>query len=351
MTDTSHRLIMLKPMQTGVSGYARLQSERDKTWVQVNARGLACSKLRVFWYCSGGEVKELGSAMVNPRGEAALSVSAPQNRVAPERLQALLIVDGDPSPRPLLIGLCASQSAGSILDAKNASLSLCEKLARMKRASETEKAEKNADASKKSALSPAEKPPASKPPAPIPPPPPVAPPKESVPTVIAPPLATFVPELPREIFLPAVDPSPYITAQLPPAPAEALPVVPPAVKAETAKNPRPPQRENAVKRIPVDALERLRWPRLFTPLREHFECLKPCAVFDLPGWRFVCVSREGDGLWIGYWQRDGVIRRVAYAMGGQPAPGDVRPYQRRVGLDGREYRVLIQRAEDSPSAS
>ena len=40
------------------------------------------------------------------------------------------MVENNVAPRPLLIGLCTETSAGSLLDAKNASLSLCDKLAR-----------------------------------------------------------------------------------------------------------------------------------------------------------------------------------------------------------------------------
>ncbi|MEG0493754.1 MAG: hypothetical protein RR696_11180, partial [Clostridia bacterium] len=130
MSDISQRLIMLKPMQNGVSGYARLESRSGQTQLQINARGLRTAALRAFWYSGGGEVRELGTAHVNPRGEAAITAEAPRAVFAPERLQALLLVAGGDEPSPQMIGLCVQQSAGSLMDAKNAILALCEKLSR-----------------------------------------------------------------------------------------------------------------------------------------------------------------------------------------------------------------------------
>ena len=40
MPDFRQQLILFKPMRPGVSGYARLQSERGALLAQVNARGL-----------------------------------------------------------------------------------------------------------------------------------------------------------------------------------------------------------------------------------------------------------------------------------------------------------------------
>ena len=52
MPEFRQQLILLKPMHPGVSGYARLQSERGRLLAQLNARGLelcgvvgACDKL------------------------------------------------------------------------------------------------------------------------------------------------------------------------------------------------------------------------------------------------------------------------------------------------------------------
>ncbi|MEG0049910.1 MAG: hypothetical protein RR865_12170, partial [Clostridia bacterium] len=130
MSDISQRLIMLKPMQNGVSGYARLESRGGQTQLQINARGLRTAALRAFWYSGGGELRELGNVRVNPRGEAAITAEAPRSVFAPERLQALLLVSDGDEPSPQMIGLCVQQSAGSLMDAKNAILALCEKLSR-----------------------------------------------------------------------------------------------------------------------------------------------------------------------------------------------------------------------------
>ena len=117
-------------MRTGVSGFARMQWERGQAWVQLNVRGAPGEGVRAFWYSSGGEARELGTCAANARGEASLEGPAPGGLYAPERLQALIVVENNVAPRPLLIGLCTETSAGSLLDAKNASLSLCDKLAR-----------------------------------------------------------------------------------------------------------------------------------------------------------------------------------------------------------------------------
>ena len=128
MERISHRLIMLKPMRAGADGYARLQSEGGRTLLQIHARGLSAGSLHAYWYAGGGEARDLGSARVNARGEAALTAEAPEDGLAPERLKALILVSGGEEPAPLLIGLCVQQSAGSLLDAKNAALALCERL-------------------------------------------------------------------------------------------------------------------------------------------------------------------------------------------------------------------------------
>lgn len=304
------KVMMLKPMQPGVSGYARLESEQGRTWLQVNARGLPCKTTRFFWYDGDGETKELGAATVNARGEASLSGAAPWNRLAPERLQALLLLDGDGEPRPLMIGLCTAQSAGSLLDAKNASLSLCEKLKRI-----SEKEREAAQSKREQA------------PAIPPPPPPKAEKTEPIQKIEK--KAKTREEPPREIFLPAIDPTPYVQA------GERLEKE--ELEIETPKVAR--QRG-----APVDALEPLLWPAAFASLQEYFEKNAPCQLFDLPGWRFVRVSAQGDGLWIGYRQTDGRVQKVAYAMRGKPDAEDERPYQLKLGLDGLEYRVLTQRA-------
>ena len=130
MTELHQKFLLLRPMRTGVSGFARMQWERGQAWVQLNVRGAPGEGVRAFWYSSGGEARELGTCAANARGEASLEGPAPGGLYAPERLQALIVVENNVAPRPLLIGLCTETSAGSLLDAKNASLSLCDKLAR-----------------------------------------------------------------------------------------------------------------------------------------------------------------------------------------------------------------------------
>ena len=78
-------------------------------------------------------------------------------------------------------------------------------------------------------------------------------------------------------------------------------------------------------------------------MKEYFDRCLPCALFELPGWRFVQVSDRGDGLWIGRQSRNGRVCRVAYAMRGAPPREDSRPYQKMQGRDGSVYRVLWQR--------
>ena len=124
-----HQMIMLRPMQAGISGYARVQGEAGRQLVQINLRGVQ-GGMRAFWYAGDGLVKELGSSDANPRGEAGLYTDLPAETIAPRRLTALLIADTGEKPRPLAIGLCTAQSAGSLMDAKSALLALCDKLGR-----------------------------------------------------------------------------------------------------------------------------------------------------------------------------------------------------------------------------
>lgn len=270
--------VMLRPMASGASGYARVESEGNHTVVQLHARGLKEGEARLFWYMSDRAAKQLAQGRVNERGEISLESEAPKNAVAPERLQALILLSGDEAPKPLLIGLCVEQSAGSLLDAKNAALALCEKL--------------------------------KKQPEPEPEPPP--PPTPQVKPVVR-------ESLPREIFLPAIDPAPY------------------AVAADA------PEEKPKPKAPPVSRLQALKWPKGFESLQPYFDKALPCALFDLPGWRFVYAAHAGgpNGLWIGIERRDGRVRRVAYATRGNtpPSPG---PYRAQKGLDGMIYQVLWQ---------
>ncbi len=145
MEGVTRRMIMLRPMQAGLSGYARLQEEAGWQLLQINLRGLQGCGMRAFWYAGEGLVRELGRAAANARGEAALSAELPMDPAAPGRLTALLIADDSDKPRPLAIGLCAAQSAGSLMDAKNALLALCDKLNRMAEAEKASRADATAD--------------------------------------------------------------------------------------------------------------------------------------------------------------------------------------------------------------
>ena len=119
------------------------------------------------------------------------------------------------------------------------------------------------------------------------------------------------------------------------APASAVP--PPQPKPNNEKK---PLRTG----VPVGRLPSLEWPKAFRSLREYFVKCPSDAPFDWPGWRFVQVSRQGDGLWIGRQIKDSRVCRVAYAMRGAPPRDDPRPYQPVRGWNGELYRVLVQRA-------
>lgn len=273
------RTMMLKPMQPGVSGYARLQCEGGRTLVQLHARGLEAGTVHMYWYLSGQRARELGQRTVNAHGEASLEAETPMDASGPERLQALMLITGGEHPKPLLVGLCAQQSAGSLMDVKNAALALCDRLSRP--------AQKSAEPA---AVLPA--------PAAVP-----AEPKK----------------LPREIFLPAIDPAPYAAALQPP----------PALPKPARSAP------------PAGRLKPLVWPRGFEKLRPYFEQALPCALFDLPGWRFVYAAHAGGpgGLWLGIFRQDGRVVRVAYAHRGQALGPNAKPVR---GLDGMVYQVLWQ---------
>ena len=367
MSDICHRLIMLKPMQNGLSGYARVQSGGGETLLQINARGVREDSIRAFWYCGDGEVRELGRARVNPRGEASLTAEVPGQRVAPERLQALLIVGGGDEPVPLMLGLCVQQSAGSLLDAKNALLGLCEKLSRAAR--ERRKAEQREAARQARGETDESK---AETQASVPPPQMDAPVPEgsqagreaSAPVrepaaalsdgrdkaQPEPPARLAEPSSypPREIFLPAIDPLPYVVAkeaEEPDMPGEEEPGQQPP-PGERCPEVHAPVRRNGPA---VDRLRPLCWPQAFAQLKPYFDSCLPCAVFSLPGWRFVRLAGRQDSsaqdgsLWIGYSQIDGKVCRVAYALRGDRPPDDGKPYRARRGRDGRLYQVLWQK--------
>ncbi len=335
MSEIRHRLIMLKPMHPGVIGYARVQSERGQTLLQVHARGLSVSGVCVFWYAGGGEAVKLGAVRVNAHSEASLTADAPRNSLAPERLQALIVLSDEPEPFPLLIGLCAEQSAGSVLDAKNAALALCDRLSRSRRerigrerqAGQTVDGDAGGGAGTDGARQPMSRAEEGK--------------DAHTEGAHAPKAragAAF--ELPREIFLPAIDPLPYVTAATredTEACAGTSDSGPTA--ARTASGPRSASSRKAAP--PADRLSPLIWPRGFERLKVHFDAGRPRALFDLPGWRFV-QARGVDGLWIGILPLDGRVRQVAYAHSGA-APEKNGLYRPTRGLDGRIYQVLWQR--------
>jgi len=287
----SRQTLLLKPMQTAARGFARVQTENGRALVQLHARGLEGGVVRVFGYLDGHAARELGSVSVNPNGEASLEAEAPAN------LQGLIVI-GAPAT-PLLIALCGKQDAGGLLDVKNAALALCEKL----------------DPSRAAPSRPIK--PVSQA-LPISQALPVSP---ATPERAAPPLSRAAPHpapLPREIFLPALDPAPYVPAGEPPA-ASAAPHA---------------RRESPA----ADRLRPLAWPRGFATLKAYFATRKPVAVLPWPGWRFVSAA---SGLWLGVQVWDGQARRVAYVYSG-PTPSDARGCRDATGTDGRTYHVLVQ---------
>ena len=262
----SRRTLLLKPMQTAVSGYARLQAENDRMLVQLHARSLNEGQVRLFALTDTHAAREVSSTQVNVRGEASIETEAPANT------QALILMAMP--PKPLLIGLCGKQDADTVLDVKNSALALAQKLQPAKQ----------------------------RPPEPKPEPPPKAEPKQT---------------LPREIFLPAIDPTPYTKASVPKE--EPQPILPP---------PKPSG-------PPVERLRKLIWPRSFEGLRRYFDSAMPCALLPLKGWRFVQAS---GGLWLGMQAQDGRVQRVAYAYA--EAPKELKERCQNVrGMDGQMYQV------------
>ena len=345
MERISHRLIMLKPMRAGADGYARLQSEGGRTLLQIHARGLSAAAMHAYWYAGGGEARTLGEARVNERGEAALTAEAPEDGLAPERLRALILVSGGEEPVPLLIGLCAQQSAGSLLDAKNAALALCERLSRSRRSRRQQETafptpQVTARAARTYAQALPEKPAGKSKTA------------EAAPMEAAHPKPEG-PPLPREIFLPAIDPLPYVTAQSRPmaeapetgdegeaaAPTDGQDGAEPGMEAflhSTALRRGAPA---------VNRLRPLEWPRGFDRLAGYFAKGMPCRLFDLPGGRFVNAAQAGgpQGLWVGVQRQDGRVSGVAYAHRGKTPPPGGRLYRAARGLDGETYQVLWQK--------
>lgn len=301
------RLLLLKPLCPGLSGYARLQWQGGRTEMQIQLRGLPGGGVRFFWYDAGA--RELGQATVNPRGEAGLKTSVEENLLSPKGMQALLILSAQEAPKPLLLGLPGPADGGTLLELRAAALALCQQLtpkSAPKPLPEAAPAQpKPAEAMERTkcdgsvvAESPQRNTPAD--------------------TERKQRNRSNRPELPREIFLPAIDPAPYMAAQ------------------ERPPQPKRPQRPWA------DALPALRWPSGFETLRPYFAAGMPCALLDAPGWRFVRAADAGgpDGLFLGLLARDGAVRQLAYAHPGThpPAPG----FRPATGLDGSRYQVLWQ---------
>ena len=283
--STIRQTLMLRPMHNGVSGYARIQHENRHTVVQLHARGLPPGTARLYWLTHDRLAREAASAAVGDHGDCSIEAWTPEAS-GPGRLQALLLITGDDHPRPLMVGLCADQSAGSILDAKSAALDLCAQLGRHNGKEETvQKAE------------------------PVP-------------------VAEAEPE-PQPEPLPKDEP---VTD--PPAEPEMMPVV---------EEPEPRQETS----VPVQrkgAKPPLRWPRGFDSLKRYFDGALPCRILDLPGCRFVYAANAGgpEGLWVGRQILDGHVRGVAYVTRGSAPPGPG-PFRTARGVDGLLYQVLWQR--------
>lgn len=305
------RLLLLKPLRPGLRGYARLQWEGGHTEVQIQLRGLQGGGVRFFWY--HGQARELGQAPANPRGEAGLMASVSDNLLAAGDQQALLILSAEEKPQPLMLGLTGSADGGALLEMRAAALALCQKLAPKP--------------------APAHLPPAAT--AHAPQPQPEHPPKNHSARL----------ELPREIFLPAIDPAPYMSAR------EPIPGKPPSAGSTLSHSPDAPNSapspEPAISPLRpwADALPVLRWPRAFSSLRPYFEAGLPCNPLHLSGWRFVHAADAGgpQGLYLGFLARDGAVRRLAYALRTPHPPTPA--FRPTLSPDGLSYQVLWQTPE------
>ena len=151
-------------------------------------------------------------------------------------------------------------------------------------------------------------------------------------------------ETPGDTLLTAIDPLAFLAAR------ERAPQPENPASATCAADSLPARHSSAGKesalsasqqRQPVDALPQLIWPRLFHTVREAFDRYPPSGRFLLPGWRFVCASHQGEGLWIGRQAQDGRVIRTAYVLRGAPEEGS--EYQPLRGTDGCVYRALVQR--------
>lgn len=462
MTETVfHQMLMLRPMRAGIGGYARLQGEAGRQLVQIHLRGLEGGSMRVFWYAGEGLVRELGSSPANPRGEAGLYTELADEGASPRRLAALLITDGKEKPLPLAIGLCTAQSAGSLLDAKNALLALCERLGREAAQREEQRPVGAANGGNRAAgadsgegVAPGEgsaaaiggagsgegAAPGEGSAAPgsgtgsgegaAPGEGSVAPGNRSA----APGGGTESPggkasgravgtedgiaaapggrtafgaprperrsgtdgsgkaaagQVPREVFLPAIDvhrerrrsrretvqeelPAPQDATLLPRQEnSETAPGKTNACGAATSRHtgtpfrrdpvpaadrrkqpvpspagnpPAPVQPRRAQGAPPADRLPALHWPEPFGQVAAYFERLTPMGLPGWPGWRFVEAKPGAEGLWIGA-QRSGMrVEQVAYVLpDGAPLPPG-RPFRRIRAADGAALQVLVMKA-------
>ena len=339
----SRRTIVLKPMQAGLSGYARLQTEGGKTLLTLHARGMKpAEEVRLYRWLSGHAMQEAAAARANAHGEISAGT---EDETAPDRLQALIVVSTESAPRPLLLGLLN----GTLPEAKTAALSLCERLKKTPDPSgaangkgirqtkaempktphneektpqaETEEAKpQNAGDMSSPVQTEGAKPQnagfttspiqteGAKP--------------QNAGITTSPIQTEGAKPLPREVFLPAIDPAPY---------------------AQAAEETRtdvlfPPSKRSAPA---VDRLRPLQWPRGFESLKPYFQKALPTALFDMPGWRFVYAAHAGGpgGLWLGIRRLDGRVCGVAYAHRGSASQRGFRPI---LGLDGQSYRIMIQ---------
>lgn len=384
MTETLfHQIMMLRPMQAGISGYARLQGEAGRQLVQIHLRGLEGGSIRAFWYAGEGLARELGCSPANAKGEAGLYTEVATDAVAPARLAALLIMDGGEKPRPLAIGLCAAQSAGSLMDAKNALLALCDKLGRQA-AAQADPLQNRGSASSCEARKPATFSPGGMPKGRAEPgktTPALAAgqmiadgngsePEQNVSTAIT---ASPAPKqhskrspgsrcttgrLPREVFLPAIDTqrerrrSRRDAAQTPVSvtgtdvdskeqtpPNNAAPATGGASCANTAQQ---PARRNAG--AAADRLPDLHWPQPFAQVAQYFDRLMPSGIPGWPGWRFVQVKPGPAGLWIGAHQKHGRVEYIAYVLPQTAPPPTGKPFRPIRAADGSTLQALVMKA-------
>ncbi len=390
--------IMLRPLATGISGFARLETESGGLLFQLTCKSLAgqAGGVRAFLYAGAGAVQELGRARVNAQGQATLLAEMPQHQLglAPSRMQAVLVTNDDAEPKPLFIGLCVAQSAGSLLDAKNALLALCAKLAKggnglakegpgTAGSTAKESAEESNEKSVSTPASNAGEGAASK----------NVEPKKPAPEKAAPLKlggftlrnSTGMPREtpPREVFLAAIDPNVYVAADVYATRSQEFgPQKAPAHSAgkapkKTAASPlhrytrQPPKDARQVSKdtrqaqekfqatpaleeprprtpgaAPVDRLRTLRWEGQWQQLARYFEIHPPVMPFDAPGWRFVQVPMsKGGSFVVGRYALDQAVARICYALPGrqdQPPPKDFAKYRFQQGTDGVGYWVLWQ---------